>query len=230
MADLQALADSIIQGKHKDADRLTREALESLPVEVVLKEGMIAAMKVVGVRFAKNEIFVPEVLISARAMKAAMAVLEPILSECGIEPHGTVVLGTVKGDLHDIGKNLVGMMLKGNGFEVVDLGVNVSYEKYLEAIEKHGAALMGMSALLTTTMPYMAKVIEKMKETGAYERCKAMVGGAPVTEKFADQVGAHGYAKDASRAVLLAKRLAGIEEDEAVQSTSASSEETRGAS
>jgi 5-methyltetrahydrofolate--homocysteine methyltransferase len=212
MADLQSLADAIIKGKHKDAESLTREALETLPADVVLKEGLIAAMRVVGIRFARNEVFVPEVLISARAMKAALAVLEPILTACGIKPHGTVVLGTVKGDLHDIGKNLVGMMLKGNGFKVIDLGVNVSHEKYIQAIEEHRALLMGMSALLTTTMPYMATVIEKMKEKGIFERCKTMVGGAPVTQKFADQVGAHGYAKDAASAVLLAKALAGITE------------------
>ena len=210
MPDLQAIADSIIQGKHKEAEALTRQALDDgVGVDVVLKEGLIAAMRVVGIRFGKNEIFVPEVLVAARAMKAAMAVLEPILSACGFQPIGTVVLGTVKGDLHDIGKNLVGMMLKGNGFRVVDLGVNVSWEKYLAAIDEHGAALMGMSALLTTTMPYMAVVIEKMKEKGVFERCKTFVGGAPVTPRFAAEIGAHGYAKDASEAVRKAKELVG---------------------
>jgi 5-methyltetrahydrofolate--homocysteine methyltransferase len=213
MADLQTLADSIIQGKHRDAEALTRQALEGgTPVDVVLREGLIAAMKVVGIRFGKNEIFVPEVLVAARAMKAGMAILEPILTECGIEPLGTVVLGTVKGDLHDIGKNLVGMMLKGNGFNVIDLGVNVSYEKFLKAIDEHKAALMGMSALLTTTMPYMAVVIEKMKETGVFERCKTFVGGAPLTPRFAAEIGAHGYAKDASEAVRKAKELTGASE------------------
>jgi 5-methyltetrahydrofolate--homocysteine methyltransferase len=216
MPDLQGLADCIIQGKHKDAEALTRQALDGgVDVDVVLKEGLIAAMRVIGIRFGKNEIFVPEVLVAARAMKAAMAILEPILTACGIQPIGTVVLGTVKGDLHDIGKNLVGMMLKGNGFNVVDLGVNVSWEKYLAAIEQHGAALMGMSALLTTTMPYMAVVIEKMKEKGVFERCKTFVGGAPVTPRFAAEIGAHGYAKDAAEAVRKAKELVGALEAKA---------------
>jgi 5-methyltetrahydrofolate--homocysteine methyltransferase len=213
MPDLQGLADAIIRGKAPEASTHTRTALdEGVPADVVLREGLIAGMKVVGIRFRQNEIFVPEVLISARAMKAGMAILEPVLTACGIEPIGTVVMGTVKGDLHDIGKNLVGMMLKGAGFRVVDLGTNVSYEKFLEAIEKNQAALMGMSALLTTTMPYMATVIAKMKETGVYQRCKTFVGGAPVTQGFADEVGAHGWARDAAAAVSKAKELCGVPE------------------
>ena len=213
MPDLQGLADAIIRGKAPDAADLTQGALkDGVPADVVLREGLIAGMKVVGNRFRLNEIFVPEVLVAARAMKAGLAILEPILTACGIEPIGTVVMGTVKGDLHDIGKNLVGMMLKGAGFKVVDLGTNVSWEKYLEAIEKHRAALMGMSALLTTTMPYMQTVIDKMKEKGVYERCKTFVGGAPVTQAFADEVGAHGWAKDAASAVVKAKELVGVKE------------------
>jgi len=213
MADLQGLADAIIRGKAPEATALTKGALdEGTPPEVVLREGLIAGMKVIGIRFRQNEIFVPEVLIAARAMKAGMAVLEPILTACGIEPIGTVVMGTVKGDLHDIGKNLVGMMLKGAGFRVVDLGVNVSWEKFHEAVEKNGAVLMGMSALLTTTMPYMVTVIPKMKESGLYQRCKTFVGGAPVTQAFADEVGAHGWAKDAAAAVTKARELTGVKE------------------
>jgi 5-methyltetrahydrofolate--homocysteine methyltransferase len=212
--DLQGLADALIQGKAADTARLTRGALDAgLSPAVVLREGLIAGMKVIGIRFRNNEIFVPEVLIAARAMKEGMKILEPILTACGIEPIGTVIMGTVKGDLHDIGKNLVGMMLKGAGFNVVDLGVNVSYEKFLQAIDQHRATLMGMSALLTTTMPYMATVIQKMKETGTYDRCKAMVGGAPVTQAFADEIGAHGWAKDAAAAVIKAKELAGVAEE-----------------
>ena len=213
MADLQGLADALIRGKAAECTALTNEAIaEGLPADLVLREGLIAGMKVIGIRFRNNEIFVPEVLIAARAMKAGMAILEPILAACGIQPIGTVVMGTVKGDLHDIGKNLVGMMLKGAGFRVVDLGVNVSWEKYLDAIDKHTAVLMGMSALLTTTMPYMATVVQKMKETGHFDRCKVFVGGAPVTQAFADEVGAHGWAKDASSAVLKAKELLGVAE------------------
>ena len=210
MTGLEALASAVIQGKHKDAELLTRQAIEKgVPAEAILREGLISAMQVVGARFGKNEIFVPEVLLSARAMKAAMGVLEPILSACGIEPVGTIVLGTVKGDLHDIGKNLVAMMLKGNGFKVVDLGVNVPSEKFVEAVRVHAATLVGMSALLTTTMSYMENVIEKMKEAGIYGPVKTFIGGAPVTARFAEEIGAHGYGKDATAAVALAKELVG---------------------
>jgi len=210
MTELESLHSAILQGKHKEAAALTRQALEKgAPADAILREGLISSMQVVGARFGKNEIFVPEVLLSARAMKAAMEVLEPILTACGIEPIGTIVLGTVKGDLHDIGKNLVGMMLKGNGFKVVDLGVNVSSDKFLEAVGQHGAGLLGMSALLTTTMNYMSNVIEKMKEAGLYGRVKTFIGGAPVTARFAAEIGAHGYGKDANAAVVLAKELLG---------------------
>lgn len=208
MTDLEALASAVTQGKHKDAEALTRQAIEKgVAAEAILREGLISAMQVIGARFGKNEIFVPEVLLSARAMKAAMGILEPILSACGIEPAGTIVLGTVKGDLHDIGKNLVAMMLKGNGFKVVDLGVNVPSEKFVDAVREHGATLVGMSALLTTTMNYMENVIEKMKEAGIYGSVKTFIGGAPVTARFAEEIGAHGYGKDATAAVALAKEL-----------------------
>ena len=161
-----------------------------------------------GIKFRDNIIFVPEVLVSARAMKAGMVHIEPILSASGIEPIGTVVIGTVKGDLHDIGKNLCIMMLRGGGFVVIDLGVDTSPEEFLEAVAEHDAHVIGMSALLTTTMPNMAKTVEAFKDAGLREKVRFMVGGAPVTPEFADDVGADGYGKDAMAAVELATKLA----------------------
>ncbi len=207
MADLEGMALALIAGKRDDVKNKVTEALdEGLSAERVLNEGLIAGMSVVGERFRRNIIYVPEVLISARAMKAGMAILEPLLTESGVEPIGTVILGTVKGDLHDIGKNLVGMMLQGGGFEVVDLGTDVSAEGFVAAIEQHNSRLIGMSALLTTTMPYMSKVISTLKEKGM-DGVATMVGGAPVTQKYADEIGASGYAPDAASAVELAKQL-----------------------
>lgn len=207
MADLEGMALALISGKREDVKNKVQEALaEGLSAETVLNDGLIAGMSVVGERFRRNIIYVPEVLISARAMKAGMAILEPLLTESGVEPIGTVILGTVKGDLHDIGKNLVGMMLQGGGFEVKDLGTDVSAERFIAAIKEHNAKLIGMSALLTTTMPYMAKVVSALKESGL-DGVSTMVGGAPVTQKYADDIGADGYAPDAATAVELAKRL-----------------------
>lgn len=207
MADLEGMALALISGKRDDVKNKVQEAIdEGLSAEIVLNDGLIAGMSVVGERFRRNIIYVPEVLISARAMKAGMAILEPLLTESGVEPVGTVILGTVKGDLHDIGKNLVGMMLQGGGFEVKDLGTDVSAERFIAAIKEHNAKLIGMSALLTTTMPYMAKVVTALKEAGL-DGVATMVGGAPVTQKYADDIGAGGYAPDAASAVELARRL-----------------------
>jgi 5-methyltetrahydrofolate--homocysteine methyltransferase len=164
-------------------------------------------MALVGIKFRENFIFVPEVLSCARAMKAGMAHIEPILSASGIEPAGTVVMGTVKGDLHDIGKNLCIMMLRGSGFEVVDLGVDTSPDDFIDAVEEHSPQLLGMSALLTTTMPNMGKTIEAFIDAGLRENVRIMVGGAPVTQAFADEMGADGYGKDAVACVTLAKSL-----------------------
>jgi 5-methyltetrahydrofolate--homocysteine methyltransferase len=201
------MALALISGKRDDVKNKVTEALdEGLSAETVLNDGLIAGMSVVGERFRRNIIYVPEVLISARAMKAGMAILEPILTESGVEPIGTVILGTVKGDLHDIGKNLVGMMLQGGGFAIQDLGTDVSAERFIAAIREHNAKLIGMSALLTTTMPYMAKVVTAIKEAGL-DGVSTMVGGAPVSQKYADDIGADGYAPDAASAVELAKRL-----------------------
>jgi 5-methyltetrahydrofolate--homocysteine methyltransferase len=208
MADLQAIADALIVGKADKVDELTRAALdEGVPAEVILESGLIAGMKVIGVRFKNNEIFVPEVLVAARAMKAGLAHLEPIFAACGIQPVGRVVIGTVKGDIHDIGKNLVGMMMKGAGFEVIDLGVNTSLQKFVDAIEQHQPQILGMSALLTTTMGQMKVNIEAFRERGYLDRMRVMVGGAPVSSEYAERVGADAHGKDAQDAVEKALKL-----------------------
>lgn len=208
MTDLAQLAQHLIDGHDQDVARLTREALDDgIPPADILERGLIAGMQVVGVRFRDNIIFVPEVLISARAMKAGMAILEPILTACGIQPRGRVIMGTVKGDIHDIGKNLVGMMLKGAGFEVIDLGVNVPLPKFMAAIDQHKPDLVGMSALLTTTMGQMKININAFRNAGLFDRLRVMVGGAPVSPDYAHAAGAHGHGKDATAAVQLALKL-----------------------
>ncbi len=206
---MQDIGAALIDGQHKTVDELTAKALaDGVPALEVMDDGLIAAMQIVGIKFRENFIYVPEVLACARAMKAGMAHIEPILSASGIKPVGKVVMGTVKGDLHDIGKNLCIMMLRGSGFKVFDLGVDTSADEFLAAIEEHGAKLMGMSALLTTTMPNMAVTIEVFIDEGIRDDVKIMVGGAPVTKEFADEMGADGFGKDAMECVALAKRLA----------------------
>jgi len=206
MADLKALADAIIKGDQNAAVEITRAALdEGTAAKSVLEEGLIAGMDVVGGRFKKNEIYIPEVLIAARAMKMAMEILEPELAKAGVKPVGKFLIGTVQGDLHDIGKNLVAMMLKGAGFEVIDLGVDVGPEKFVEQAGNAGIQLIGMSALLTTTMPGIEKTVKALKEAGVSAR--VMIGGAPVTQGYADKIGADGYAPDAASAVDMAKNL-----------------------
>jgi len=208
MADLEAMAEALIRGDRNTVNELTKQAVaEGIPPEDILGKGMIAGMDVVGIRFKANEIYVPEVLIAARAMKGGMEILQPELVKAGIEPVASVVLGTVKGDLHDIGKNLVGMMLIGGGFEVVDVGTDVAPQKFVEACKAEGAKLCALSALLTTTMPQMKDVISAIKDAGI--SVKTMIGGAPVTQSYADEVGADGYAPDAASAVDLAKGLLG---------------------
>jgi 5-methyltetrahydrofolate--homocysteine methyltransferase len=206
MADLNALAEAIINGDMNGAMQITRQAIaEKMPAGQILGEGLIAGMDKIGVRFKNNEVYIPEVLIAARAMKMAMAILEPELVKAGVKPVGKFVIGTVQGDLHDIGKNLVVMMMKGAGFEVIDLGVDVASEKFVERAKAAGAQLVGMSTLLTTTMPSMEKTLKAIKGSGV--KVKVMVGGAPVTQNYADRIGADGYAPDAASAVDLAKRL-----------------------
>ena len=205
---MQDIAAALIDGDNETVDELTRAALDDgIEALEVMDDGLIAGMGIVGIKFRENFIFVPEVLACARAMKAGMAHIEPILSASGIEPVGTVIMGTVKGDLHDIGKNLCIMMLRGSGFVVHDLGVDTSEDEFLDAVEEHGAPLIGMSALLTTTMPNMGKTIEAFIDADLRDEVKIMVGGAPVTQEFADDMGADGYGKDALACVSLAKDL-----------------------
>lgn len=206
MADLKALAEAVIKGDQTTAVSVTKAALsEGMAPKSILDEGLIGGMDVIGGRFKRNEVYIPEVLIAARAMKMAMEVLEPELTKAGVQPIGKLVIGTVQGDLHDIGKNLVAMMLKGAGFEVIDLGVDVAPAKFVEEAKAKNVQLVGMSALLTTTMPGMEKTIKALKEAGV--KAKIMVGGAPVTQSFAEKIGAQGYAPDAASAVDTAKRL-----------------------
>jgi 5-methyltetrahydrofolate--homocysteine methyltransferase len=210
--DLQEISAALIDGDNDLVDELTQKALEAgIDALEVMDYGLIAGMGIVGIKFRENFVFVPEVLACARAMKAGMTHIEPILSASGIDPLGTVIMGTVKGDLHDIGKNLCIMMLRGSGFEVIDLGVDTSADKFIEAVEEHKAPLMGMSALLTTTMPNMGKTIEAFIDADLRDQVKIMVGGAPVTQDFADDMGADGYGKDAVACVTLAKKLLGVE-------------------
>ena len=205
---MQDIAAGIIEGDDGEVDALTRRALaEGVEALEIMDDGLIAGMGIVGIKFRENFIFVPEVLACARAMKAGMAHIEPILSASGIDPIGTVVMGTVKGDLHDIGKNLCIMMLRGAGFVVHDLGVDTSEDEFIEAVERHGAPVLGMSALLTTTMPNMGKTIEAFIDADLRDEVRIMVGGAPVTQEFADDMGADGYGKDALACVALAREL-----------------------
>ena len=208
MADLQAIANAVIKGDRNTVSEQTQKALSSgVPAADVLNQGLVAGMEVVGKRFKANEIYVPEVLIAARAMKAGMALLEPALAKAGVKPAGTVVLGTVKGDLHDIGKNLVGMMLTGGGLKVVDAGTDVPPEKFVEMVKSSGAQVCAMSALLTTTMPQMGAVVQALKSAGV--AVKTIIGGAPVTQSYADEIGADGYAADAASAVDVTRKLLG---------------------
>ena len=206
--EMQAIAASLIDGAHPDVDQLTREALDAgVGALEIMDDGLIAGMGIVGIKFRENFIFVPEVLACARAMKAGMAHIEPILSASGVDPVGTVIMGTVKGDLHDIGKNLCIMMLRGAGFVVHDLGVDTSEDEFMDAVEEHEAKLLGMSALLTTTMPNMGKTIEAFIDEDLRDDVKIMVGGAPVTQEFADDMGADGYGENALDCVELAVQL-----------------------
>ncbi|MHC4758314.1 MAG: corrinoid protein [Planctomycetota bacterium] len=206
MANLNVLSEAIINGDQSQAEKLTKEALsEGTIPKSILDDGLIAGMNVVGERFKKNEMYIPEVLIAAHAMKGAMAILEPELAKAGIKPIAKLIIGTVQGDMHDIGKNLVVMMLKGAGFEVIDLGVDVTPEKFIEQAKSNSVHLIGMSALLTTTMPGMEKTIKACKEAGV--DVKTMIGGAPVTQEYAEKIGADGFAADAATAVDIAKNL-----------------------
>ena len=210
MADLNALAENLIKGQAPKVEELVKQAMdEGVSARDILNEGLIKGMGVVGEKFKNNEFYVPEVLIAARAMKAGMALIRPKLVEEKVEPVGKVSIGTVKGDLHDIGKNLVSMMLEGAGFEVIDLGIDVSPEQFVESVEKQGAQIICMSALLTTTMPGMKTTVDAVKEAGIGSKVRTMIGGAPVTQAYSDQIGADGYAPDAASAAEKAQELIG---------------------
>jgi 5-methyltetrahydrofolate--homocysteine methyltransferase len=207
-SELEKIYEGILDGNTKQVLENVEAALAAdIQPAVILNEGMIAAMGEVGQLFEDGEYFVPEMLIAARAMQKGLEILKPYLSEDDVQSPGKVVVGTVKGDLHDIGKNLVAMMLEGAAFEVVDLGTDVSPEKYVEAIKESGAQIIAMSALLTTTMPNMKNTIDALVEAGIRDQVKVMIGGAPITQAYADQIGADGFAEDASRAVAKAKAL-----------------------
>jgi len=207
MRDLQPLHDAVIAGDATATRSITEKALqEGVDPVILVNQYMVPAMDEVGRRFECNEYFVPELLLSARAMKAALEIIRPLLVARGTEPLARVVIGTVKGDLHDIGKNLVAAMLEGGGFEVIDLGVNVSPEKFIQTVREKNAHIIAMSALLTTTMPAMKTTIDALKEAGVRETVKVLIGGAPITQKYADEIGADGFSDNAVGAVALAKK------------------------
>jgi 5-methyltetrahydrofolate--homocysteine methyltransferase len=206
MADFKGIAEALIEGNAEKVRGLVQEGVdEGVGAEKLLDDGLIAGMEVVGVRFKNCEIYVPEVLVSARAMHAGMSILEPILAASGVKARGTIVVGTVKGDLHDIGKNLVAMMMKGAGWKVVDLGVDVDPEKFVQAAIDEDADIIGLSALLTTTMVNMKAVVEVAKNKDC--KAKVVVGGAPLTQSYADEIGADGYAPDAASATEMVSEL-----------------------
>jgi len=207
MSEIKAIYDSILEGnKDNTCERIQAALVNKVPAEEILHESMISAMQEVGRLFEEGEYFVPEMLVSARAMQAGLELIKPLLVESGLKMVGKVAIGTVKGDLHDIGKNLVGMMLEGSGFEVIDLGTDVNPAAFVKAV-KDGADIVALSALLTTTMPAMKDTIDALNAAGLHGKVKVMIGGAPVTQAYADQVGADGFAPDASRAVATAKEL-----------------------
>jgi len=208
MSMIQTLYDAILNGNAKAAKEITQTSLTAgTNPQSLVDDTMIPAMNEVGRRYEANEYFVPELLIAARAMKASLELIRPLLTARGAEPVGRVVIGTVQGDLHDIGKNLVGAMLEGAGFEVIDLGVDVSPEKFINAAKEKNARLVALSALLTTTMHSMKAVMEKLRDAGMRDTVKVMIGGAPVTQKYADEIGADGYSSNANAAVALARKL-----------------------
>ncbi len=211
MVELKELQEALFQGDIPKVKEITQKALwEKIEPKEILEQGLIKGMSIVGVKFKNNEIFLPEVLLASQAMHGGLELLQPRLIKSGVRAIGKVIIGTAKGDLHDIGKNLVAMMLRGGGFEVIDLGIDVSPEKFLKASQEHKPDIVGMSALLTTTMIGMADVITALEKAGLRDKVKVIIGGAPVTQEFADEIGAEGYAPDAASAVDKAKELVKI--------------------
>lgn len=202
------LADEVEKGHSDFVEDLIKKALaQEISAEEILYKGLVAGMDIISEKFKNNECFIPEVLVAAKAMNAGLAILNPLLAEAKVRSVGKVVIGTVKGDLHDIGKNIVAMLLKGAGFEVIDLGADVSKERFLESVKNNNADILGMSALITTTMPYMKEVIEALKKEDFRNNVKVIIGGAPVSQSYADTIDADGYAPDAASAVDLTKGL-----------------------
>ncbi len=208
---IEQIKSIVVAGKHKEIEKIVKAGLDAnIDPGAIINDGLIAAMDIVGKKFGSGEIYVPEMLVAAATMKKGLEIIKPLLTGDASQPKGTILMGTVKGDLHDIGKNLVIMMLEGAGFKVVDLGVDLSVDKVVEKVREIKPDLLGLSALLTTTMPEMQKVIVMIREQGLRDSVKIMVGGAPVDSRFAEKIGADGYGKDAADAVQLAKKLIGI--------------------
>lgn len=208
MKIFEEIADEVVKGNSSSVEELTKKALsQDISAKEILNNGLVGGMGIVSEKFKNNEIFIPEVLISAKSMNTGLEILKPLLAETNVKPLGKVVIGTVKGDLHDIGKNIVAMLLQGAGFEVIDLGADVPKEKFLEFVKKEHADIVGMSALLTTTMVSMKETIQTLKDAGLRESVKVIIGGAPVTESYASQINADGYASDAASAVDMSKKL-----------------------
>ncbi|MEM5786850.1 MAG: corrinoid protein [Syntrophobacteraceae bacterium] len=208
---IEQIKQAVVDGKYGEIETLVRSAIEEkADLNIIINDALIAAMDIVGQRFATGEIYVPEMLVAAATMKKGLAIIQPLLKAEDSKPKGTILMGTVKGDLHDIGKNLVIMMLEGGGFKVVDLGVDLSVDKVIDKVNELKPDALGLSALLTTTMPEMQKVIQSMQEKGLRDSVKIMVGGAPVDSWFAEKIGADGFGKDAAEAVQLAKKLVGV--------------------
>ena len=208
MSILTDISENLQRGKAKIVKELVQQAIdEGIPVQQILDEGLLSGMGVIGEKFKNNEVFVPEVLVAARAMNMGAQLLKPLMADAGVEAAGKVCIGTVKGDLHDIGKNLVKMMVEGKGIEVVDLGVDVEPQAFVQAAIEHSAGIIGCSALLTTTMPVMGEVVEQVKSAGIRDKVKIMVGGAPVTQEFCDSIGADYYTEDAASAAVCAAQI-----------------------
>jgi 5-methyltetrahydrofolate--homocysteine methyltransferase len=210
MVDLKDIRMTLAVGEGAKLEKLTKAAMDwGIPAQKILKEGLIPGMEEVGIQFKRGDMYIPEVLVAAKAMKSALALLEPILAKEQMRYLGKVAIGTVEGDLHDIGKNLVIIMMKGVGFEVIDLGIDQSPERFVSVVKENDVQILGLSALLTTTMPKLKKTIDALKAAGVREKVKVMVGGAPVTQKYADEIGADSFASDAGEAAEKAKTLVG---------------------
>jgi len=210
MSLVQEIAFKVEEGRQNDVKSLVESCIAGgIPVADILNDGLIAGMNSIGIRFRMNEVFVPEVLVAARAMKAGLEIIRPVLLREKVQSRGTIVMGTVLGDLHDIGKNIVCYMLEGAGYDVVDIGIDAPGEKFIQAAKESGAQIIGLSSLLSTTMPYMKNVMDSVRESDIAGSVKVMVGGAPVTQSFADEIGAHGYAPDAASAVDVVRALLG---------------------